>query len=260
MGTYPQLTTGVISQFPIVKQRKQRTVVNALADGSAIKLADPAGATVGWELRYANLSDAEINALQQFFQAMEGSLNRFTFLDPAANLLAWSGDLSNAIWQAAPFLTLSGGLADPLGGNDAWQLMNSGAGMQTLTQTLNVPTGYTYCLSVYAFSSQPSTLQLQLGSSSMQASLTSQWSRYQVTGTGDPSANSIEFGIGLGPGATICVFGPQAEAQLGPSAYKASTGGGVYTNARFRDDTFTFTTTGVNHHSATVNIFYGNSL
>jgi hypothetical protein len=63
MSVYPQLVTGVMSQFPIVKQRRPRTVVNAAADGSSIKLADPAGATVGWQLQYANLSDTELAAL-----------------------------------------------------------------------------------------------------------------------------------------------------------------------------------------------------
>ena len=67
-------------------------------------MADPAGATVEWQLQYANLSDTELAALQQFFTAMEGSLNSFTFLDPAANLLAWSEDLTNAVWRRRRFL------------------------------------------------------------------------------------------------------------------------------------------------------------
>ncbi|MGA2275597.1 MAG: hypothetical protein ABSH00_18755 [Bryobacteraceae bacterium] len=260
MSVYPQLVTGVMSQFPIVKQRRPRTVVNAAADGSSIKLADPAGATIEWQLQYANLSDAELAALQQFFTDMEGSLNSFTFLDPAANLLAWSEDLTNAVWEAAPFLTLSGGVADPLGGSNAWQLANSGEGAQALTQTLNAPTCYTYCFSVYAFSSQPAAIQLQLGSNSAQFALNSQWSRIQIAGTGDATATAVEFGIELQAGAAVTVFGPQVEAQPAPSAYKTGTTGGVYTNARFRDDTFTLTSTDVNHHSATVNIFYANSL
>jgi hypothetical protein len=260
MNAYPQLVTGVTSQFPIVKQRKPRTVVNAAADGTSIKLADPAGATVGWRLQYTNLSDTELAALQQFFTTMEGSLNGFTFLDPTANLLAWSEDLMNAVWQAAPFLTLSGGEADPLGNSNAWQLANPGEGAQTLTQTLNAPTGYTYCFSVYAFSSQPTAIQLQLGSNSAQATLNSRWSRIQITGRGDDTANSIELGIELPAGATVTVFGPQAEAQPSPSAYKLGTTGGIYSTARFRDDTFTVTSTDVNHHSALVNIFYANSL
>ena len=157
-------------------------------------------------------------------------------------------------------LTLTGSAADPLGGNNAWQLANTGAATQVLTQTLNVPVSYTYCFSVYAFSSQPSTIQLRLGSNVVQAAVNSQWGGFQITGTGDASANFVEFGIGVAANATLNVFGPQAEAQLAPSAYKTGTGGGVYTNARFRDDTFTLTTTDVNHHSATVNIFYADNL
>jgi hypothetical protein len=260
MNIYPQLTTRAVSQFPIVKQRRLRTVVNAAADGSTTKLADPAGATVGWQLHYANLSDAELAGLQQFFMAMEGSLHSFTFLDPAANLLAWSEDLTNAVWQGAPFLTISGGVADPLGGSNAWQLANSGAGAQTLTQTLNAPTSYTYCFSVYAFSGQPATIRLQIGSNSAQAALNSRWSRIQIAGSGDAMASSVEFGIEMPAGATVTVFGPQVEAQPAPSAYKTGTTGGVYRNARFRDDAFTLTSTDVNRHSATVNIFYANSL
>ncbi|MGD0666027.1 MAG: hypothetical protein ABSB23_00590 [Bryobacteraceae bacterium] len=260
MNVYPQLVTGVVSQFPIVKHRRPRTVVNAAADGSSIKLADPTGATVGWQIQYANLSDIELAALQQFFTAMEGSLNSFTFLDPAANLLAWSEDLTNAVWAAAPFLTQTSDVADPLGGSNGWQLTNSGGGAQALTQTLNAPTNYTYCFSVYAFSSQPATIELQFASNSAQAALTPRWSRIQITGTGDPTASSIEFGIELPAGTTVSVFGPQVEAQPAPSSYKTGTTGGVYANARFRDDAFTFTSTDVNHHSATVNIFYANSL
>jgi len=260
MSVYPQLVTGVMSQFPIVKQRKPRTVVNAVADGNSIKLADPAGASVGWRLQYTNLSDGELAALQQFFVAMEGSLNSFTFLDPAANLLSWSEDLKNAVWQAAPFLTVSGSAPDPLGGSNAWQLANSGAGPQALTQTLNAPTSYTYCFSVYAFTSQPTTILLRLGSNSAQATLNSTWSRIQIAGTGDAMASVVEFEIELPAGATVTVFGPQVEAQPAPSAYKTGTTGGVYANARFRDDAFTLTSTDVNHHSATVNIFYANGL
>jgi hypothetical protein len=201
-----------------------------------------------------------MTALQLFFTEMEGSLNNFMFLDPAANLLAWSEDLTNAVWEAAPFLTPSGGVTDPLGGTGAWQLANTGEGAQTLAQTLNTPTSYTYSFSVYAFSSQPSTIQLQLGNNSTQAVLNSRWNRIQISGIGEAAANSVEIAIELPAGATVSVFGPQVEAQPAPSAYKIATTGGVYANARFRDDALTITSTDVNRHSATVNIFYANSL
>ena len=47
MLVYPQLGTGALSQFPVRKTRRTRTVVNRAADGSTIKLADPAAESYG---------------------------------------------------------------------------------------------------------------------------------------------------------------------------------------------------------------------
>src|ERR1700693_2641509 len=147
MAIYPQLSSGAISQFPLQKTRRRRAVVNAAADGTTVKLADPAGETVEWQLQYAGLSDAELAALQQFFTESEGSLNGFTFLDPAGNLLSWSDHLDNEAWSTGPFLAITGGEADPRGGLNAWHLANASAGAQSISQTLGVPGGYLYCLS-----------------------------------------------------------------------------------------------------------------
>jgi hypothetical protein len=256
---YPQLTTGAYSQFPLRKQRRTRTVTNVAADGSSIKLADPNGALTEWQLRYEGLSDTELGNLLNFFAVSEGSLNGFTFLDPAGNLLAWSEDLTNAVWEAGPFLASASGVTDPLGGTNAFSLTNSGEGAQNITQTLNVPAGYTYTLSVYVQAAQPTTVTLQLGAINAQATAVPSWTRISVTGSGDPTAASILFGVELPPGV-IGVFGPQVEVQAEPSAYQKSTTGGVYQDARFGDDTFSFATTDVNKHSVTVNIVYANHL
>jgi len=260
MSVYPQLVSGVISQFPLVKTRVLRTIENTAADGSTVKLADPAGELTGWRLEYTNLSDVEIGALEQFFCDMEGSLNGFTFLDPAANLLAWSEDLTNSVWQADPFLRVAGGAADFFGGNSAWQLTNSGSGTQGITQALNAPTAYTYCFSVYAFSSQATNVQLSLGNNLMTTSLSQRWSRLNIVGKADAAADAVVLGVQLPPGASIVVFGPQVEAQMAPSTYKVGTSGGVYCRARFRDDVLSLTSTDVNRGSVTVNIVYANSL
>jgi hypothetical protein len=256
---YPQLTTGAYSQFPLQKQRRTRTVTNMASDGSSIKLADPNGAITEWQLRYDGLTDTELSSLQQFFSTAEGSLNGFTFLDPVGNLLAWSEDLTNSVWEAAPFLAMAAGVTDPLGETRAFQLTNSGEGVQSVTQTLNVPTAYIYSLSVYVQAAQPTTVTLLLGSISFQTTAGPTWTRISVTGSGDPTAASILFGIEIPPGV-IGVFGPQVEVQAEPSAYQKSTTGGVYQDARFGDDTFSFTTTDVNRHAVTVNIVYANHL
>jgi hypothetical protein len=260
MLIYPQLPTGALAQFPAQKRRHMRTLVNTAADGTAVKLADPEAGTVEWQLKYAALSDSELGTLLQFFAATEGTLTSFTFVDPTANLLAWSNDLSNAVWNAASFLSLAGGNADPTGGTNGWQATNSGAAPQDLLQTLTSPGGYVYCLSVYAKASAPTTLTLLLGSNRDAQNLSTSWQRFACTGTGDPTASSMTFGIEFGAGAVVDIFGLQVEPQDSPSLYKPSTTGGCYENARLRDDTLSFTTTDVNRHSATVNILYANNL
>jgi hypothetical protein len=184
MAVFPQLTSGALAQFPVRKSNQLRTVVNTMADGSVVKLADPAGAITEWQLQYSNLSDAEAAAMQQFFLSMEGSLNVFTFLDPTANLLAWSDQLTNDVWTADPFAGLTGGVADPLGGTNGWTLSNSGAAPQGVYQTLNVPGGYTYCLSVYVQSATPGTAILMLAGNQTTVTVGSGWTRFAVTGQG----------------------------------------------------------------------------
>jgi hypothetical protein len=144
MLVFPQLTTGALAQFPVRKLRQKRTVTNTLGDMTMVKLADPQGETTEWRLEYTGLSDAEVMNLQQFYLAAEGRLNIFTFLDPMANLFAWSDQLNNGAWTTDPFLALTGGITDAAGGSNAWTLSNSGGAPQTITQTINAPGGYTY--------------------------------------------------------------------------------------------------------------------
>jgi hypothetical protein len=260
MLVYPQLATGALSQFPVHKRRRLRTVVNTSLDGRPIKLPDPGAEITEWQLAYAGLTDDEVAALQQFFAASEGALNSFTFLDPTANLFAWSDKLDNAAWAAGPFLLVAGGIADPAGGTNAWRLTDSGGGAQNISQTLSAPAGYLYCFSVFARSPQPTTVTLLHGSNRADRILGTDWSRINLTASGDSSAESIAFGVELPAGGSADVFGLQVEPQAGASLYKATTTGGVYENARFRDNVLSITTTGVNCHSARVNIIHANHL
>jgi hypothetical protein len=260
MLVYPQLPSGALAQFPVRRRHQMRTLVNTAADGTVIKLGDPGAITIDWQLRYASLSDAELATLLQFFTAAEGTLNNFTFVDPTANLFAWSDDLTNVVWDAGPLLSLSGSNADPAGGQNACEISNSGAAAQDLSQTLTAPGGYVYCLSVYAKTASPAAFTLVLGNNRYDQNLGPGWQRFACTGTGDPNASSMTFGVELGAGAVVDVYGLQVEPQDNPSIYRPSTTGGCYETARLRDDTLSFTTTDVNHHSATVNVFYANNL
>ena len=256
MAVFPQLGTGALAQFPTVKRRRSRTVVNQAADGSSVRVADPAGGSVEWQLEYRGLTDGELGSLQQFYVDMEGALNGFTFLDPIGNLLSRTDEFSDAAWLCGPLLKLTGGIADPMGNSGGWQAINTGAGPQTLVQTLNAPAGYLYCFSVYGRAAAATTITLMAGAQRAARVLAADWRRLVFTISGDPAASSIAFGVEIPANGTVDLFGPQAEAQPGASAYKSSVAGGVYEGVRFRDNTFSYATTDVNRHSATVNIFY----
>jgi hypothetical protein len=260
MLVYPQLRSGALAQFPLQRRHHFRTLANTAADGTAVKLADPGAENLEWQLNYTSLSDAELALLLQFFAAAEGALNTFTFVDPTANLLAWSGDLSNAVWNLAPLLSCIGSITDPTGGANAWSVTNSGSAVQDLSQMLTAPGGYSYCFSLYARSSVPGPITLIIGGNRCTKTVASTWQRFWCAGAVDADASSVTFGIEIGPSATVDVYGLQAEPQDFPSLYKPSTTGGCYENARLRDDTLSFTTTDVNHHSATVHIFYATHL
>jgi hypothetical protein len=260
MATYPQLGSGALSQFPVQKNRRPRTVVNRASDGSVIKLADPAAEVTEWLLTYTDLSDDETAALRTFFNAAEGTLNGFTFLDPAGNLLAWSDQLDNAAWQIDPLLSLTAEISDPRGGTRAWRLSNSGGAEQTVGQTLESPGEYQYCLSAYVRAATATGVRLMIGNQGVRRAVTSEWTRIAWSTSGDEQASSVRFAIEIGAGNGVDVYGLQVEAQTAASGYKASTRGGVYEDAHLGDDVLTITSTDVNRHSCTVKIIHANHL
>jgi hypothetical protein len=260
MPIYPQLGSGALSQFPVQKIRRARTVVNQSADGSAIKLADPLGAVTEWDLTYTDLNDAEASALLAFYASVEGTLTGFTFLDPAGNLLAASDQLDQAAWQKDPLLSLTGSVNDPLGGTLAWRLTNSGEGEQALGQTLGAPGEYVYCLSAYVRAATASSAGLTIGNLATQRAVTSEWRRIAWTSNGDAQAMSVRFAMQISAGAAVEVYGLQVEGQAAASGYKASVRGGVYEDAHLGDDVMTITSTDVDRHSCKVKVVYANHL
>jgi hypothetical protein len=253
MLTYPQLATGAICQFPLRKSRRTRTVSNRAADGSTIKLADPAAAITEWRLEYTDLSDDEAQALGEFFISAEGSLIGFTFLDPAGNLVAASEELDAQVWQKDPMLTLSKG-------SGLWTLSNVGGAEQSLWQTLEVPGRYMYCVSAYVRSAAPASIGLRIGTQTTYHSASSSWSRIFAVGTGGADDESMLFGIEVAAGSSLDVYGVQVEPQGGASVYKVSTRGGVYTDAHLASDELKMTCTGVNRNSCTVNVTHANHI
>jgi hypothetical protein len=252
---FPQLSSGATGQFPIRRQRVARTVVNQSCQNYEVKLADPGAAMTAWHLSFEEMSDQELAALEALFQATEGSLTPFTFLDPADNLLAWSQQQNQAVWQADPLLALTSALADPLGGTGAYQVTNPTAATLMLQQSINAPASLEYCLSLFVCSNQCTQVWLVRGSENDARAIGPEWTRQISSGQLQSTADSISFGIALDPGSTVDIFGLQVEAQTAASLYKETAEtGGVYPNARFRDDALTITTVGPSRHSCELDI------
>ncbi len=259
MNCFPQLSTGATGQFPIRKRRITRTVVNEAPDGRRVKWSDSGVASVEWELEFQGISDEERNTLEQFFRDMEGRLGSFTLLDPTDNLLEWSEDLTKPAWEKAPLITVAAGIGDPLGTTRASRLTNGGGAAGQVQQTINAPAGYQYALSLWARSLTGGTIRLFRGGNAVREytthQLTGSWNRLVSSGKLTSPEENTRFGLEIGPGSAVEVFGLQAEAQPWASGYrKTLSGAGVYSHARFQQDWLEFSATGPGEHSGRVKV------
>jgi hypothetical protein len=256
---FPQLSSGAISQLPISRQTALRTVSNMLPSGDTIRMSDPGANAVSWRLQYSNLSDAEWTSVETLFEAAEGKLTTFTFLDPMDNLLLWSEDWTKPVWTADPLIHVSAGAADPVGGNAAVQITNTAQTTQRIVQSIAGPSWFQYCCSIYLRASAPTAVQILLSATGQesltQVQVTSSWTRVAKADSLSLQENGISFGLQLPAGASIVAFGAQAEPQPAPGYYKKTTDlAGVYPNTRFDSDSLTQTTSAPNQNSCSVNL------
>lgn len=239
--SFPQLLSGATTQYPIRKTRIGRTLRNLLPDGTLILASDPDAAKISWQLEYSELSSEEVAALVGHFEACQGRLHAFTFLDPTDNLLASSANLLQSPWQAANAIELVGNASDPFGGNAAFSVTNVGQVSAEFSQVLPTSSAYQYCFSVYAASAQAATLELirrgPVSQDSTVLPIGSGWSRLASSGHLTDSGNPFTVAVSLLPGQQIFLHGPQLEAQISQSRYRPTLGrGGVYPNAHWAVD------------------------
>jgi len=243
MNWYPQLGSGSIAQFPLGRTRKWRAITNWLENDERVVLGDAASREIEWKLSYQELSDAEAAGLTNLFAASQGGFGAFGFIDPTANLLGASGDLTQAGWNAG-LLTVNGGAGDPMGGTAGWTLANNGPAEQSLQQTLGVPDAYTVCFSVWLWSSAGATVTLARDGIQKTFAAGPKWTRRFVGGSEGTGTGASVFSISVTAGQSIRVWGPQVEAQPYPSQYKpTAAASGIYEETYFSNDEMKVTCT-----------------
>ena len=257
---YPQLTTGAVAQFPVTRNINMRTVANQLPSGYTIRMADTGAQKVAMAASIFRVSPmASDRPFESLFEASQGQLDAFTFLDPADNLLMWSEDWTQTVWTADPLLQVIGGVADPLGGSAAMQLTNTAQTTQQIVQNTSGPSGFVYCYSVYVRSAVPATIQLVVtttGQTVLTAvTTTSSWTQGDSLRSLSVQQEGIGFGVQLPAGVQVDTFGAQAEAQPGAGLYKKTIDlGGVYSSTRFSSDLLLVTATAPNQHSCRIDL------
>jgi hypothetical protein len=254
---FPQLSSGALAQYPFSKRRTSRTVANAHPDGSTSKLLDSSFDLVKWQLVFSELTTEERNALESFFEAAEGRLEEFTFLDPTNNLLLWSEDLTASAWVKDPMLQLTGSIQDPEGTTRATGIGNTGGTSQRIQQAISAPAWFRYCFSFYARSDQPVNVSLLRSTTTAEDRVTivsgPNWRRLVQSGNSQSGEEAISFGIELEAGSSVEVYGMQVEAQPNPSTYrKTTTRSGVYQKCRFDSDKLQMAADGPEQHSCSV--------
>jgi hypothetical protein len=256
---YPQLTTGTLVHYPLRKTLQKRTILNECLDSRIVKLDDPAAGSLQWDLSYSGLAAAEWSAIETLFQATEGRLQTFVFLDPTDNLLRRSELLTSGVWQKDALLQLSAGVSDPVGSTRATRVTNTGPVSQELSQSVEAAGWFQYCFSVYARCASGGTVTLTRrttdGEDSRAHVLGQQWQRLVSSGQISGTAAAIEMAIEIPAGVTVDLYGLQAEAQPQPSAYKKTTSrGGVYPATRFALDSLRSVAAGLNDYSVEVKL------
>lgn len=236
MNWYPQLQSGAVTQFPLNRDRRWRVIENELEGGERVALADTNGGTIGWNLSYVDLNDAEVGAIAALFQSSFGRYGSFGFVDPLRNFVAGSENLSVADWRKGA-MTVTSGVGDPLGTTRAWQVTNGSAGDQDLAQTLSFPGVIQACFSVYVRARSAGTLRIRRDSTVTSVAIGGNWRRVWLRGAGDAGAQTADFALRLAAGQSVDVWGFQVEAQPFPSKYCMSVrAGGVYPQTNFSMD------------------------
>jgi hypothetical protein len=184
---FPQTGAGSIAQFPVQRTRQWRWISNQMESGEMVQLPDTPASRIAWSLKYMDVTAAEAARFSTLFATCFGQYGAFIFVDPMANLLAWSEDFSRPDWQPG-LLSTSAGAADPIGTQRASTVMNSAAAEQALTQALDLPGDYVACLSVWARSDSGGSFALVRDGARSNVQLTPSWTRYNISGKGTAGA------------------------------------------------------------------------
>jgi phage-related protein len=87
MAMFPQLKTGAVAQYPIVRHAEFRNQTVRFVDGTDQRYRDCGAPMQSWQISLTSLDETELAAIDEFFLANQGSFGSFAFTDP------WDGQV-----------------------------------------------------------------------------------------------------------------------------------------------------------------------
>jgi hypothetical protein len=105
---FPTLKTGAVAQYPATKTNQFASFVVRFLDGGDQRYRQFPAPLRRWVIRLDMLDETELNALEQFFAAQEGSFSTFSFVDPWTQSTVTNCSLDQDTLQYAVLAELRG--------------------------------------------------------------------------------------------------------------------------------------------------------
>ena len=100
MATFPQLKTGAVAQYPVVRHGEYLNQTVRFVDGTDQRYRDSGVPRESWQISLSGLDETELAAIEEFFLASQGAFGSFSFTDP------WDGQVYDDCSVAADELSL----------------------------------------------------------------------------------------------------------------------------------------------------------
>jgi hypothetical protein len=119
MADFPLLSSGAVVQYPAPLVIGRQAHVIQFVDGSDQRFAARGVRLRSWQIKPALLTEAEIAALEIFFEEQVGEYQTFTFPDPISNT-----NVPNCVLGSSTFTTNY--LLTDIGSTSFWVLETAG--------------------------------------------------------------------------------------------------------------------------------------
>ncbi len=100
MNTFPVLSTGAVTQYPLGIATGQSSQVIRFLDGTDQRFRTQGRMLRRWQIHLDSLNESEIQALEAFFNSQLGAYSAFVFPDPYGGI-----EVPNCVFGADAFLS-----------------------------------------------------------------------------------------------------------------------------------------------------------